>query len=176
MIYIFKTSTVHIDTLELENNIMGGGFNFNVTNSLDCLNMHANNWKARHYFVQLKITVWLMCSDLWLLSRKYTWSRSSPNLVDSILDMFHISHHFLQWTHASCINNGYVLNDAIIEMKWVNRSFERGSSYYKINVEALYEKDFIQDVKNMLLEVQVDCENKSPQKNSGNILKCDYIV
>ena len=41
-----------------------------------------------------------------------------------------------------------------IEMKWVNASFDRGSFYYKINVEVLKDKDHIQDVKNMLLESQ----------------------
>ena len=41
-------------------------------------------------------------------------------------------------------------------MKWVDGSFSRGSSYYKINFEVLKDKDYIQDVKNMLVEVQVD--------------------
>ena len=30
----------------------------------------------------------------------------------------------------------------------------------KINIEVLKDKDYIPDSKNMLLEVQVDCENK----------------
>ena len=52
-------------------------------------------------------------------------------------------------------------------MNWVNRSFDRGSYYYKTNAEVLKDKDYIQDVMNMLLEVQVDCENRS--KNSVGI-------
>ena len=89
--------------------------------------------------------------------------------------MFWTSHHFLQLNQASCIINGYKSDHAIIEMKCVNGSFDRGSSYYKINVESLKAKDYIQDVKNMLLEVQVDCE-KYPNNFSGNTLKHDYVV
>ena len=55
---------------------------------------------------------------------------------------------------------GFKLDHAIIEMKLVNGSFD-SCSYYKINVDVLKEDDYIQDVKNMLLEVQVDCENNS---------------
>ena len=92
----------------------------------------------------------------------------------SRLAMFWISHHFLQLIQA-CIHNGYKLDHAMIKMKWRNQTFDRGSSYYKISVEVLKDKDCIQDVKNMLLEVQVDCENKS--KNfSGNMLQCSYAV
>ena len=65
--------------------------------------------------------------------------------------MFWISFHFLQFTQASCISNGYKSDCAVIEMKWVNGSFDRGSSYYQINVEVLKDKDYIQDVKNMSL-------------------------
>ena len=67
---------------------------------------------------------------------------------------------FLQVTQASCIYNDYQSDHAITEMKWVNGFFDRGSSYYKINVEVLKDKDYIHDVKKILLEVQVDCENK----------------
>ena len=43
-IYISETlTTMHIDTLELENIIMCGDFNFIVNNSLDCLMRHSNN-------------------------------------------------------------------------------------------------------------------------------------
>ena len=45
-------------------------------------------------------------------------------------------------------------------MKWVSGSFDRGLSCYKIHVEVLKDKDYIRDVENMLLEVQVDCENR----------------
>ena len=48
----FKTWTVHIDTLELGNIIMGGDFNFIVTDSMDCFNKHFNNWKVGNYFVE----------------------------------------------------------------------------------------------------------------------------
>ena len=47
----FKTLTLHSDTVELGNIMMGGDFNFIVTTSLDCLSRHSNNWKVRHYFV-----------------------------------------------------------------------------------------------------------------------------
>ena len=60
-------------------------------------------------------------------------------------------------------------------MKWVNGSLDRDSFYYKINVEILEDRDYIQDVKNMLLEVQVDCKIKS-KVFSGNFLKCYFIV
>ena len=49
----FKTLTMHINTLELEYIIMGGNFNFIVTNSLDYLNRHSNNWKVRNCHVYL---------------------------------------------------------------------------------------------------------------------------
>ena len=67
---------MHIDTLVLENIIMGGDFDFIVTNSLDCFKRHSNNWKARHYLVDwtkkcLVDMFRLMNSE----SRKYTWLR-----------------------------------------------------------------------------------------------------
>ena len=75
---------------------MGGDFHLSVTNSLDCLKRHSNNWKARNYFV-----VWTKNKCLVVVfqfvnpeSRKYTWSRRTPNLVAIRLDMFCISHPF----------------------------------------------------------------------------------
>ena len=50
-------------------------------------------------------------------SKKYTWSRRTPRLVASRLDMLWISHQFLQLTQASCINNGCMSDHAIIELK-----------------------------------------------------------
>ena len=48
---LFKKLTIHIDTLVLETIIMGGDFNFIVTNSLAGLHRHSNNWNERNYFV-----------------------------------------------------------------------------------------------------------------------------
>ena len=61
---------------------------------------------------------------------------------------------FLQLTQAGYVNNGYKLDAAIIEWKCVNGSFDRGSSYYQINVEVLKDKDCINHEKNILLEFQ----------------------
>ena len=77
------------------------------------------------------------------------------------LDMFWISHTFLQLSQSSCINKGYKSDHAIIEMKWVDGSFDKCYFYYKISFEVSKSKHYIQDEKNMLLEVQMDCENKS---------------
>ena len=65
---------------------------------------------------------------------------------------------FLQLAQASCIDNSYKSGDAIKEIKWANGSFDR-CSYYKINVEVLTDKDYIEDVKNRILQVQMDDEN-----------------
>ena len=48
---LFKIFKMHINTLELENIIMGCDCNCIFTNSLDSLNTHSHNWKARNYFV-----------------------------------------------------------------------------------------------------------------------------
>ena len=93
----FETLTMHIDTLDLENIVMGGDFNF-VTNSLECLNRHSNNWKMRKYFVDWAANNCLV--DIFRFinpePRKYTWSRRISNLVASRLDLFWTSHHVLQ--------------------------------------------------------------------------------
>ena len=81
---------------------------------------------------------------------------------------------FLQLTPASCIHNVYKSDYPIIGIKWVNESFDRGSSYYKINVEVLKDKDYIKDVKNILLQAQDNY--KIYKKISGNIFKCNYVV
>ena len=47
----FTTLTMHIDTLQLEDIIIDSYFNFIVTNSLEILNRHSNNWKVRNCFI-----------------------------------------------------------------------------------------------------------------------------
>ena len=83
---------MHIDTLELENIIMGDNFNFIVTNSQDCLNRNSMSWKVRSYFVDWGESRCLI--DVFRFmnpeSRKYTWSRRTPNLMASRLDMLYI--------------------------------------------------------------------------------------
>ena len=92
----FKTLTVHMDALELENIIMDGNFNFIVTNPLDCLNRYSNNWKMRNYFVDWTKNKCLVDVLRFMNpeSRKYIWFRRTLNLMASRLGMFWISHNF----------------------------------------------------------------------------------
>ena len=87
---------MHIDILELENIILGHDFNVIVTNLLECLNRHSNNWKARNYFVHWAENKCLVHVFRFMNpdSRKYTWSKRIINLVASGLDMFWMSNHF----------------------------------------------------------------------------------
>ena len=100
----FITLTVHIDTIELENIIMGAVFNLMVTNSLDCLNRHSNNWKVRTHSVDCTENNCLV--DVFRFmnpeSRIYTWPRRTPNLVASRLDLF------LDTTSFFAVNPSYL--------------------------------------------------------------------
>ena len=119
----FKTLTMHIDTLKLEIIIMGCDFNIAGTFSLDCLNRYSNNQKVRNYFVDWAENKCLVdVLRFGILTLENMHGIEEPQIQKSIY-VWDIT-SFLWLTQASCWNNGYKWDHAIIQMKLVNGPFD----------------------------------------------------
>ena len=144
----------HMESIQSENVIIGGDFNFVMNYKKDSNYLHDNNANARAVFLETMdkydlVDVW---RNLHPDESQYTWLKRNP-LKYGRLDMFIISDHLLSYTEACTVEPGYRTDHSIISLSLKNPDQERGSYLWKFNESLLNDDIYVQRIKDNITEV-----------------------
>ena len=156
---------------EFENTscIFCGDFNLVLNPELDYYNYtNINNEKAREKLIEIIEDRSLVdpFRELHPEEKRYTWRKRSP-LKQSRLDFFLISDNLLPSLKDSTIEPGYRSDHSIITLELVFNEFKRGKGLWKFNNSLLYETEYIDLVKNKILEIKT--QYLAPQHDNMDV-------
>ena len=97
--------------------------------------------------------------DIWRLmnpdSNKFTWAKTQQNKVSwSRIDYFLLSENLVQRTLSSEINPSICSDHSMISIELDTCDTKRGPGLWKINNELLQDKDFISEVKHLVIGIK----------------------
>ena len=148
---------------------MCGNLNLVINPDIDYYNYtNINNEKARQKVLEIidNKSVIDPFHELYLDKKRYTWRKKSP-LKQSRLDFFLISDDLLPSLKDSNIETSYRTDHSIITLNLVFNDFKGGKGLWKFNNSLLYDKEYLDMVKNKILEVKT--QYLAPQNDYDDV-------
>lgn len=151
--------------LEFDNDyfILCGDFNLTLNQAMDTQNYsNINNPKAKEKVLE-------MMSDLKLVDyyrvlnpdkRVFTWKKKNP-LKQGRLDYILMSENFTNVVEDMYIKSGYRFDHSAVVVEFRLNTFERGRGLWKFNNNLLYDKTYVDKVKNQIQMVKTQYGNSS---------------
>lgn len=150
-----QISTI-IDDFGNSSYIICGDFNLVLNPEIDCFNyVNINNPKARKTVLQLIENKNMVdCfrehnPDI----KRFTWRKKKP-LKQARLDFFLISDNLLPSLNKSNIESSYRSDHSITTLQLTFNDFQRGRGLWKFNNSLLNDIEFLDTIKNKILDVK----------------------
>ena len=145
-----------IDDFENECFIICGDFNLVLNPNLDCYNyLHINNPNARDKLLELIDDRSLVdpYRELFPDLCRYTWRKKSP-FKQARLDFFLFSENILSFLKNCCVEPSYRSDHSRIILELELNPFIRGKGLWKFNNSLLYDADYVNVMKEKILDVK----------------------
>lgn len=138
------------------NIILAGDFNLILNPDVDCFDyMHVNNPKAREKVLTMINQCGLIdiYRELHFDQKIFTWRRKNTN-KQARLDFFLITENIVTDVVDCKILPGYRTDHSAVFLHIDFGKFQKGNSYWKFNNSLLYDQDYVNQIKKLILDVK----------------------
>ena len=154
----FKTVVENAQFFENNHYIFCGDFNFVINPNIDCRfykDNNINNPNARNTMLEAMddLDIIDVYRELHPDRRRYTWRRKNPTKL-ARLDFFLISNLLLYSVHDCVVEPGYRSDHSMVILSLKFQDFQKGKSLWKFNNSMLYDKEYVQKIKQTILQIK----------------------
>ena len=151
---------------EIHNKIIGGDFNLVLDEEKDRLNTTEVN-KVAQVAVKAVAENFNMI-DIWRINnpeeRKYTWARRNPQIKMARLDYFLVSNQLQNSIKHIQITPGFRTDHSIVSFMLTENVVGRGKGFWKLNCSLLKEKQFVQNIEEIIDKENQQLYDKPSQR------------